>query len=78
MIFSAIHRRDVLKGLVTGAGALAGAGPTLAQTVRVRRNIATAPAPHQRKCSGLRTGRSSSGAVCARSGPWRGGARDGS
>lgn len=61
MIFSAIHRRDVLKGLVTGAGALAGAGPTLAQRVRVRRNIATAPAPHQRKCSGLRTGRSSSG-----------------
>ena len=45
MIFSAMHRRDVLKGLVTGAGALAGAaGPTLAQTVRVRRNIATAPA----------------------------------
>ena len=44
MIFSAMHRRDVLKGLVTGAGALAGAaGPTLAQTVRVRRNSRPRP-----------------------------------
>ncbi len=43
-----VNRRDVLKGIATGlgAGALATVVPeaALAQTVRVRRNLATAPA----------------------------------
>ena len=43
-----INRRDILKGLATGAGAGAltfpAAPPALAQTVRTRRNLATAPA----------------------------------
>ena len=43
-----INRRDILKGLATGAGAGAltfpAAAPALAQAIRTRRNLATAPA----------------------------------